>query len=361
MKKQAVLGLPKNYFGNLLRLLGGNPTLRPLVATFYLTAQCNLNCVYCEDFGARRNLRNDRPLTLDEAKHVLRTIRTGMDSLILTGGEPLLVPYLEELVSYARQELRFRQLTLLTNGALLAGRERLLAMLDRVVISLDSVDASSWSGVIGVPVQVAETILQNLHWAAEQQRKLGFVLVINCVLTPQTLPGAGRVLDFCREHDILAAFSPQAVHHWPLYDVLISKAYVDFLDQLIHEKKVGGLVLGSWAYLYALRRFETFACYPTLNPRIWADGSLTFPCRPIERDGGEHGGRPCRLQDVTTWEEALVLALQRYGQPPQTCTSCFQQCYLEPSLMQARPLALGRELLTSPVSRRGQLITFAPG
>jgi MoaA/NifB/PqqE/SkfB family radical SAM enzyme len=353
--------MPKNYFSNLLRLLGGNPTLRPLVATFYLTAQCNLNCVYCEDFGARRNLQNDRPLPLDEAKKVLRTIRTGMDSLILTGGEPLLVSYLEELVAYARQKLRFRQLTLLTNGTLLAGRERLLAMLDRVVISLDSIDAAYWAGVIGTSQQIADAILKNLCWAAEQQRRLGFVLIINCVLTPQTLPGAGRVLDFCREHGILAAFSPQAVHHWPSYDVLISKEYVDFLDYLMDEKRRGGPVLGSWAYLRTLRQFETFACYPTLNPRIWTDGSLTFPCRPIERDGGEHGGRPCRLQDVETWEEALTLALQRYGQAPQTCTSCFQQCYLEPSLMQAKPLALGRELLTSRVSRQGQLITFAPG
>lgn len=346
---------------NVLRLLGGDSILRPLVATFYLTAQCNLNCVYCEDFGAHRNAMQERPLPLDEARRVLRTIRSGMDCLILTGGEPLLVPELEELVRYAKLNLRFRHLTLLTNGSLLSGREKLLALLDRVVVSLDSVDMPYWAGVIGVSPLVAETILDNLRRAAALQRTLGFALVVNCVLTPQTLPGANRVLDFCRKHGVLAAFSPQAVHHWPHYDVLVSQQYADFLDGLMEEKRNGGPVLGSWAYLRALRRFETFACYPTLNPRIWVDGSLTFPCRPIERDGGEQGGRPCRLQDVDYWDEALTLALQRYGRPPQTCTSCFQQCYLEPSLMQTHPLVLARELLTSRHSRHGHVAIFAPG
>ena len=56
-----------------------------------------------------------------------------------------------------------------------------------------------------------------------------------------------------------------------------------------------------------------------------------------------------------------TLASAAYGQPPRTCHSCFQQCYIEPSLMQARPLLLAWEWLHYPAVRRGNLGTYAPG
>jgi hypothetical protein len=66
------------------------------------------------------------------------------------------------------------------------------------------------------------------------------------------------------------------------------------------------------------------------------------------------------LLDVKSWREALRLALQEFGEPPQTCTSCFQQCFAEPSLLQARPLSLLGELRCAP-SRQGAVWKHAPG
>ena len=168
------------------------------------------------------------------------------------------------------------------------------------------------------------------------------------------------VLDFCRELRIMVSFSPQAVMNWPSYDLLVSDEYKAFLADIIVQKQRGAPVVGSLAYLRTLLDFQPYACYPLLVPRVMPNGDLVYPCRPIERGNVERGGRPCNLLNVESWNAALKIALTEYGEPPQTCTSCFQQCFAEPSLLQAKPLALLRELTFAP-SRRGSVWTHAPG
>ena len=350
-----------NYGLNLFKLLRGDRMLHPLVATYYVTTRCNLNCGYCEDFGAERNDQVETALPVDDALRVLRAIRRGVDSLILTGGEPLLYPEIVPLVTRARRELGYRQLTLLTNGLLLPEREALLPSLDRLVISLDSVDPELWSGIVNTGLDVTQTILDNIRIYARRQREMGYRMMVNCVLTPVTLPGAQAVLDFCGEHDLYVSFSPQAVGNWPHYDLLVSREYRAFLEKLIELKRRGAPILGSLDYLRTLLQFSPYSCYPTLAPRVMPNGDLLYPCRPIEKAGGSHGGRPCNLLEVASWDHALALAVEEYGVPPRVCTSCFQQCFAEPSLMQARPQSLLHEWLRYQTSRRGGLVTYAPG
>jgi len=110
-----------------------------------------------------------------------------------------------------------------------------------------------------------------------------------------------------------------------------------------------------------LADFRPYDCYPTLAPRIYPNGDLAYPCRPLEKAENGQGGRPVNLLNTNSWAEAWEIAHQTYGQPPRTCHSCFQQCYAEPSLMQAQPLALLHEWLQYPSSRSGNLSTYAPG
>src|SRR5512133_4074654 len=131
-----------NYWYNLLALLRGKHMLRPLAVTYYVTTLCNLNCAYCEDFGARRNTHNIPPPPLEDALKVMRVIRTATDRVILTGGEPLIHPQIDALVQRARRELGFRGITMLTNASLLHEHEAILAHVSRLVISLDSTDAA---------------------------------------------------------------------------------------------------------------------------------------------------------------------------------------------------------------------------
>jgi MoaA/NifB/PqqE/SkfB family radical SAM enzyme len=350
-----------NYCKNLLKLLHNDRLLNPLVVSFSPTAHCNFNCVYCEDYGARRNHQQENHLPLDQAIQVLSVIRTGADALIFTGGEPLLYPQIDSLLQHAKQKLQFRQLTLITNASFLHEHDESLQYLDRVIVSLDSTDAEDWQTIVGVTSSTVQTVYENLQRYAARQQALDFQMAVNCVLTAETLSHARKILEFCKLNRIAISFSPQAVQNWPHYDLLVAEAYTEFIQELILLKRRGEPILGSMAYLKTLLFLQPYSCYPTLAPRVMPNGDLVYPCRPIERQGGAHGGRPVNLLDVDSWNAAVQIAFAQYGQPPRVCSSCFQQCYAEPSLMQAQPLIHLVENIRFAPSRNFGLSTYAPG
>ena len=342
-----------NYIRNIAKLVTQKRLLDPLVAIYYVTTHCNLNCSYCEDFGAHKNAQNEPPAAPEDAKHILRIIRSGVDSLWLTGGEPLLVPHLPDLLDFAKHTLKFRQISLISNGTLLPSREDILPYVDRLVISLDSLSPAAWSA-LNMPASYADNILSTIIRAARLQNRHNFRLILNAVITPEGLQnGYDMLIDFCAKHEIRISFSPQSTNNWPRYELITNPTYRTFIEKLIAQKKQGAPILGSLAYLETLRNDQPYDCYPTLAPRIMPNGDLTYPCRPIEKAGGEHGGRPVNLREVKDWQTAMQIARQVYGDPPNMCVSCFQQCYAEPSLMQTKPLSYLRE--------GNDLVIFVPG
>jgi len=350
----------RNYTINLLRMLQSKRMLVPLTISYCITTNCNLNCRYCEDFGARRNPEQHAPLSLDGACRLLSLLRTATDSLTFTGGEPLLYPEIDALVRYAKHTAGFRELTMITNGLLLSQHQEILGTLDRLIVSLDSVNPELWDPIIRVGPGAAQHILETVVAVAKQQEQQKFHMVAHCVITPETLSQARDVLDFCVGHNIAFSFSPQSVNNWPHYDLLTSDAYRDFVAYVIQYKRRKAPILGSMAYLRLMFNFEPYACHPLLAPRVMPEGSLSYPCRPVERSGDTHGGR-INLLEAGSWQAALAQAHMGYGDPPMTCSSCYQQCYVEPSLMQAHPQALLKEWLIYPTSRAAHILTYVPG
>lgn len=348
------------YLKNLHKLFRKERTLDPLVAVYYATTQCNLNCTYCEDFGARRNLQAEPFPAMHDVRKILRVIRSGIACLWLTGGEPLLAPHLLDLLRYARQDLKFREITLISNGTLLTQHLDILPFLDRLVVSLDSLDSNSLTQINLTPLPVSK-VLTGVERAAALQKASHFQLIINAVLTPETLSGFDDLLHFCTANRILLSVSPQSFNNWPRYELLVSEDYRALIKRIIQLKKSGAPILGSIAYLKTMLDLQPYACYPTLTPRILPDGWLLYPCRPMEKDEGEQGGKAVNLLDVSSWQAAWNMAQVSYGAAPAACGSCFQQCYAEPSLMQSRPLSFLWEQLRYAPSRRINLSSYAPG
>ena len=346
---------------NLLKLFRSDRHLDPQAAIYYVTEQCNLNCVYCEDFGSHRNIHKQPPLEITDVFQILRVIRSGVNALMLTGGEPLTHPGIDDVVRYAKMDLNFNELTLISNGLLLHKHEVMLTMVDRLIISLDTLDIELLSNTTGISPAAAQTILDNITRFAGLQTKYGYRMIINSVLTPNTLPQAASLIDFCKNNQLLISFSPQAVNNWPRYELTVSQEYRQFIENLQKLKQAGAPIFGSDAYLRTLASFQPYDCYPTLVPRIYPNGELCYPCRPLEKAANGQGGRPVNLLNSRNWTEAWDAANQAYGQPPRTCHSCFQQCHAEPSLMQSQPLEFLFEWAHYPASRSGNLPTYSPG
>lgn len=106
-------------------------------ARISLTEACNFACPYCRP---KVSDVTNKILTVEDWLKIMRACKIlGIRAIRLTGGEPLLYPYLEELISKVKSEQLFEDISLTTNGSLLAEKIEGLkkAGLDRLNISLD--------------------------------------------------------------------------------------------------------------------------------------------------------------------------------------------------------------------------------
>jgi cyclic pyranopterin phosphate synthase len=172
-----------------------------------ITDRCNYKCVYCRtgEVGAQYP-----ELSIDEYLRLIRVfVDLGITKVRLTGGEPLLRRGLVELI----QELaRLRtlsgdplELALTTNGHLLDGLAAPLkaAGLQRVTVSMDAVDATTFERITRVPGSF-EAVLGGIRAA----RDAGLTPIkINCVLlrgfNDDQIEGFA---EFARREDVVVRF-----------------------------------------------------------------------------------------------------------------------------------------------------------
>jgi cyclic pyranopterin phosphate synthase len=133
-----------------------------------------------------------------------------------TGGEPMVVPYLEDIVA-ATAALRPRpEITLTTNGVGLAKRAQALkdAGLDRINVSLDTVDPARFAAI------TRRDRLTDVLAGLEAAQAAGLSPVkVNAVLDPVAGPqDAVDLLQFCLDHGyqlrIIEQMPLDAGHAW---------------------------------------------------------------------------------------------------------------------------------------------------
>ena len=134
-----------------------------------VTDRCNFRCTYCmpkEIFGADYAfLPRAEVLTFEEIERVARVfVALGVEKIRLTGGEPLVrrdLPVLVgKLAAIRRADDAPLDLTLTTNGSALRrlGGPLADAGLQRVTVSLDSLDDDVFSAMNGVDFPVAKVL-----------------------------------------------------------------------------------------------------------------------------------------------------------------------------------------------------------
>lgn len=106
-----------------------------------VTDRCNLRCIYCMPAEGLPWIPKGDQLSFDEIARVVEAAASlGLKSIRLTGGEPLIRPNLHELVARIAAVPGIEDISLSTNGLLLAAQARQLARsgLRRVNVSLDT-------------------------------------------------------------------------------------------------------------------------------------------------------------------------------------------------------------------------------
>ncbi len=213
--------------------VGPAPASGPLVDTYgrvatdlrvSLTDRCNLRCTYCMPAEGLDWLPGQALLSADELARLLRiaVTRLGVTSVRFTGGEPLVTRHLEDVVASAAALTPRPEITLTTNGIGLhrraAGLRR--AGLDRINVSLDSVDAAHFARITRRD-RLAD-VLAGL--AAAKAAGLEPVKV-NAVLDPVSgLQDAVELLRYCLQHGyqlrIIEQMPLDAGHSWKRDEVI---------------------------------------------------------------------------------------------------------------------------------------------
>ncbi|TFH05718.1 MAG: GTP 3',8-cyclase MoaA [Spirochaetales bacterium] len=256
---------------------------------------CNFRCTYCmprekygEDF---QFLTPEERLTFDEMVRLVGVFAgLGVTKVKLTGGEPLLRPWLPELVERLTAIPGISDIGLITNGYHLEKVALRLkqAGLRRVTVSLDTLDDATWRAINGRGYSVSR-VLDGIQAALDA----GFSPVkINAVV--QRGVNDHQVLDMVerfRSNDYRLRFiefmDVGTINGWRADGVVTSKELRDKINQVYPISPVDPAYRGEVATRYRFNDgngevgfissvSEPF-CQDCTRARLSADGKL-FTC-----------------------------------------------------------------------------------
>lgn len=261
-----------------------------------VTDRCNFRCTYCmpkEVFGRDYAfLPHDQVLTFEEITRLARVfVELGVEKLRITGGEPLVRRDLPTLIgmlaAIRRPDGGPIDLTLTTNGSALRALARPLADagLQRVTVSLDSLDDAVFGAMNGIDFPVAR-VLDGIAAAAEaglDPIKVNMVVrrgINESSIVPMAAWAreAGVILRFIEYMDVGHS------NGWRLDEVMPAQELLDVLGAAwpIEPADPGyrGEVADRWRYLDGGGEFGVISsvtqpfCRDCTRARVSAEGKI---------------------------------------------------------------------------------------
>jgi cyclic pyranopterin phosphate synthase len=257
-----------------------------------VTDRCNFRCPYCmpaEIYGEHYEfLARPALLTFEEIERLTRIfVDLGVEKVRITGGEPLLRHQLPRLIESLAAIEGLRDLTLTTNGYLLARQAQALKAsgLKRITVSLDSHDDAVFKRMNGRGFG-PERVLAGIA-AAEEVGLLP--LKINCVVQrgvnedsilglARRWKGSGHIVRFIEFMDV------GTLNHWELSRVVTAREIVDRIDAVFPlepaEPGYHGEVASRWRYkdgdgeIGVISSVSAPFCGSCTRARLTLDGSL---------------------------------------------------------------------------------------
>src|SRR5919106_5100354 len=256
-----------------------------------VTDRCNFRCVYCmpkEVFGRDYPfLPRAELLTFEEIERLARAFAgLGVEKIRITGGEPLVRRDVETLVAMLAR-IPGLDLTLTTNGSLLAQKAQPLkdAGLDRITVSLESLDEDAFSAMNDVDFPVARVLagIDAARAAGLDPVKVNVVVKrgVNddgVVEMARTFRGTGVVVRFIEFMDV------GHTNGWRLDDVVPAAEVVAAIDAEYPLEPVEpgyrGEVASRWRYRDGSGEIGVISsvtqpfCRDCTRARLSADGQL---------------------------------------------------------------------------------------
>ena len=257
-----------------------------------VTDRCNFRCVYCmprEVFDANHEfLPHSAILSFEEIARLARIfVELGVQKIRLTGGEPLVRRELHRLV--AMLAALHVEITLTTNGSLLAKQAKNLkaAGLDRVTVSLDSLDDATFKAMNDADYPVAK-VIEAIDVAAAEGLPVKINTVVKRGVNDQDIVrmaerwrGTGHIVRFIEYMDVGSS------NGWVMDDVVPSAEVVRRISARWPLEPIdanyAGEVAERWRYVDGAGEIGVISsvtqafCSSCNRMRLSTEGSL-FTC-----------------------------------------------------------------------------------
>jgi MoaA/NifB/PqqE/SkfB family radical SAM enzyme len=161
----------------------------PFFTQLVVIRKCNLSCTYCNEFD-----KTSDPVPTEVLKARLKKLKDlGSFSVCFTGGEPTMHPDLSELIRYAREDLKFLRVAMITNGFYLT--KDLIEKLDAsglqdMQISIDGVKPND------VTIKVLDSLRRRLELLREHAK---FNVIVSGVVGSCPPEESFEVIDFAKK------------------------------------------------------------------------------------------------------------------------------------------------------------------
>ena len=222
-----------------------------------LTDRCNFRCFYCLPHGEPPLARKETILTYEEIAYLCDIfVSLGIEKVRLTGGEPLLRKDVPKLVArLSKLKPNLKDLALTTNGFDFPryAAELKDAGLDRVTISLDSLDREKFLDITGVDA------LDRVYAAIDAAKKFGFepIKINACVVRGRNDDEVVNFARFARDNSIsmrFIEFMPlDSGHEWSREMVVPGREIHDAINAIyplrLKESSRGSET--AWKYEFA--------------------------------------------------------------------------------------------------------------
>ena len=172
---------------------------RPIISLrISITNRCNVNCIYCHHDGM---LDSSSEMTPDEIFEICRIAKKlGVEKIRLSGGEPLVRPDIVEIVEKVNS-LDFKDISITTNGIFLDkyAQDLVDAGLDRVNVSLDTLDEETYQMIVG------KNVLQRVKNGIVKSCEVGMypvkinMVVMNNINNDEIMD----MFEFTKEHGVI--------------------------------------------------------------------------------------------------------------------------------------------------------------
>ena len=327
------LRLLSNFFRMALDNASGHPPIySPVRTSLYVTHRCNLNCEYCDN-GSGHSFPKDPIPEMDtkEVIKVLKIIRKENDVITLTGGEPTVRRDIVDILK-AITDLKFRFVSINTNGVLAREKKEIFDHLNFVLVSFDTFNEERSDKRWRASKGTTEKVKKNIEWLIHLRKKKGFKLLINSVIAPENIKDVYEIMRYCDMNRITFSTGPAIDRYYPNESLPGNPEYIALMNEIIRRKKKGQKILGTVKSYKTMRDFSKFKCFPTGVLRINPSGDLIFPCNRLKQKGPS-------LLKAGSVKEAIRIAYDKYGYQPLDCDNrCHFRCYIDNSLKTRYPL-----------------------